>query len=407
MLVFIPILYVRIRYPFWSTQPVFHTYDYLRYLTRTPFQIHTQLYSKSYKNDANVKTIKFLDMDDKDVDKIVNLLQSHYVESDQILSFINKQTLTDTFSGQFYPSYISFYNKDKLNVVYDETGAVTIQNTPNIVGCMTGRSIHMFILDKSDIIHEKPGYYWDYICVHRDYTHENLGRKMIQSHDMHQRSNTKDIGMSLFKKEINLCEGVVPLVKYQVLTFALSKIHRPPIPAPYNVYRVYNDKVDTFYDLLYKMSHQGNNLKQQFVAFPDISVLDTLIQTSSLLVYALKYGYELQCIYLFKNPLLCYDGIEGGHILECTSTIFNTHVQEDIPNALLFTGFLHALHHIQKSFVSKYKVITFHNLGHNHNIIERWRWKYNPLSINDAAYYLYNGVIAGMPVDQTKCTIVV
>ena len=28
LLVFIPIIYIRIRYPFWSTQPIFHSYDF-------------------------------------------------------------------------------------------------------------------------------------------------------------------------------------------------------------------------------------------------------------------------------------------------------------------------------------------------------------------------------------------
>ena len=180
LLIFIPIIYVRIRYPFWSTQPIFHSYDYLRYLTKTPHEIHTQVYSKAFKKDFNVQSIRLLDMNEKELDKMIDLLQCHSVESSQMLSLIDKHTLTTTHTGQFFPSYVSVYRKDKYDVNHDINGAISIQNTPQIIGCMTGKTVNMFILDKSGVLHEKTGYFWDNICVHREYIKENIGRKMIQ-----------------------------------------------------------------------------------------------------------------------------------------------------------------------------------------------------------------------------------
>ena len=114
----------------------------------------------------------------------------------------------------------------------------------------------------------------------------------------------------------------------------------------------------------------------------------------------------MRCVYVFKNPQLCYDNIKDGHILECVATITEEYIQDKTLNGLIFAGFLHALHHIRKSFASKYKIITFHSLGQNQTIIERWKWKYTPLSKNLAAYYLYNGVIPGMPIEQSNCIII-
>ena len=406
LLVFIPIIYIRIRYPFWSTQPIFHSYDYLRYLTKTPHEINSQVYPKAFKKDNNVHSFRFLDIDDKEFDRIVDLLQCHSVESSQMLSFIDKPTMNIIHTGQFFPSYVSVYRKDKYDVTYDTNNAMSIVNTHQTVGCMTGRAINMFILDKSGVLHEKNGYFWDNICVHREYTQENIGRKLIQAHDIHQRTNTQPISISLFKKEIDLCEGVIPLVEYPVHTFTLSKIKRPPLPAPYSVSRMYNTSVEPFYNLLYMISHSNTARNTAFIAFPEISVLDNMIQNNILLVYGLSYGNNIKCVYVFKNPQLCYDNIKDGHILECITTITEEYVQDKTLNGLIFAGFLHALQHIQKSFSNKYKIITFHNLGQNQTIIERWKWKYTPLSKNMAAYYLYNGVIPGMPIDKSNCIII-
>jgi hypothetical protein len=406
LLIFIPIIYIRIRYPFWSTQPIFHSYDYLRFLTKTPYEINSQVYPKAFKKDNNVHSFRFLDIDDKEFDRIVDLLQCHSVESSQMLSFIDKPTMNITHTGQFFPSYVSVYRKDKYDVTYDTNNAMSIVNTHQTVGCMTGRAINMFILDKSGVLHEKNGYFWDNICVHREYTQENIGRKLIQAHDIHQRTNTQHISISLFKKEIDLCEGVIPLVEYPVHTFTLSKIKRPPLPPPYSVSRMYNTNVEPFYNLLYMISHSNTARNTAFIAFPEISVLDNMIQNNILLVYGLSYGNNIKCVYVFKNPQLCYDNIKDGHILECITTITEEYVQDKTLNGLIFAGFLHALQHIQKSFSNKYKIITFHNLGQNQTIIERWKWKYTPLSKNMAAYYLYNGVIPGMPIDQSNCIII-
>ena len=406
LMIFIPILYVRIRYPFWSTQPVFHTYDFFRYLTKTPYDIHSQVYSKMLKTHTDVHSMRFLDMDEKDVLRIVDLLQSHSIESEQVLHLIDASTFTANHVGQFYPSYVTFYTKDRFDVKHDADGVMLLENTPQIIGCMTGRAMNMFILDKSSVLHEKSGYLWDNICVHREYIKDNLGRKMIPAHDMYQRTHTPDVSISIFKREVSVCEGVVPLVEYNVFTFTLSKIRRPPLRAPYSVSRLYNDNVEPFYSMLYTLAHSENAQNTTFISFPEVSVLDNLIKKDIIIVYGLSLGNNMRCIYVFKNPQMCYDNITEGHILECITTITEGHVQDNTTNAIIFAGFLHALYHICKSFASKYKIITFHNLGHNGAIIERWKWKYTPLSMNKAAYYLYNGVIPGMPIDKSNCIII-
>jgi hypothetical protein len=105
--------------------------------------------------------------------------------------------------------------------------------------------------------------------------------------------------------------------------------------------------------------------------------------------------------------MMCYDKMENGYILECIMGISTVNIQDEPNTSVFFSGFLQALVDIQKSFASKYKMLTFYELGYNQYIIDRWKWKYAPLSVNDAAYYLYNAVIPDMPVDPSQCMIII
>ena len=65
---FIPFLYVKIKYPFWSHQPIFHTYDLLRYWTHEPFIIQQNMPIKTKYLCKEVNTKEFLDLDEDEHD---------------------------------------------------------------------------------------------------------------------------------------------------------------------------------------------------------------------------------------------------------------------------------------------------------------------------------------------------
>ena len=54
--------YVKIKYPFWSCQPVFHNYDFFRMILREPFIINKNNPMKTkFCNFFNVRTNVYLD----------------------------------------------------------------------------------------------------------------------------------------------------------------------------------------------------------------------------------------------------------------------------------------------------------------------------------------------------------
>ncbi len=399
-ILFIPILHIKIKYPFWSNQPIFHTYDYLRFWTRRPYIIQTGFPSKNKYLSNKIVSMNFLDIDDNQLENIVRFIQEHYVDSDKVLTMISSKDIQTELSGNKHPSYLSFYTEKQIN--YDSKSSQIVENN-TLVGCITSRAIKIYMNTPEKF--QETVYYWDYICTHRNFQDKYLGRNLIQTHERYQRLNNLGISASLFKFESTLCPGVVPLINYTVHTYPIVQIIRPPM-SKFSIERIKHDKVNHLYDYLYNITHNTAYNPFEICIFPDTISLDHLIQNDRLIVYGLFQKSKMQALYFFKDPKLCYDNDEGRNVIECVSSISLNDISEPTINSLYFGGFLHALYDIQLTYNNKFKLITFFEMANNENIIERWKWKYNPLSINQSAFYLYNAILPRMPFDQKNALII-
>ena len=399
----IPFIYIKVKYPFWSHQPVFHTYDILRYYYSSfqcaPYIIQKRLSPKSRYFSTKVTTEKFLDISEETLLKTVDLLQSHYVESDMVLTMINQDIMTDELSGSLYPSFLSLMKEKQLDYVVSESGLVS-QEKEVLLGCMSARCSQFFSLDHAQSFRENI-YFWDHICTHRKETHRNLGRNLLQSHEYFQRLYNKDIHCSLFKKEGDLCDGVVPLMQYYIHTFPIIHIKRPPLH-PYTLQKIQASNTTLLHDFLYSITHNIQKVPFSICIFPEMDILDNLIQKERLHVYVLSYQSKVSALYFLKDPHMYYHVNENERrIIECIGSIKSDFVQDD---GLFFAGFLHALYEQQKQ--NKYELITFYESSHNHMITDRWKWKYHSISSSKGAYYAYNMVVPGMPFQPSKCFVI-
>ena len=446
--------YIKIRYPFWNMQPVFHSYDYWRYFSRTPFQIqYGRSLKTKYTTPKTVKTYSFLDISEKQLAQFVDLLQCHYISSEHILTMVDTQTIQTYLTGQNQSSYVSFFQEDSYKaIINQDPSAVSILDilaTPVPIGCISSRPVRLFIWDRANVIHDKMAYYWDHLCVHRDFQKKNLGRNLIQTLEYVQREKNPDIPISIFKKEQTLCEGIVPLVKYKVSTFYLRNVRIPPLPPHFTVVRIFLENMDILSDFLYGISHPqivgqdnsqdaangANDQKNKsdknskntensqnktspfsFCAFPEIGALAALVKSQLWYIYAVKRETHIYGLYFLKNAKTNYDPpinteqdtknaktTEQLNLLECVSSVSN--MSGPLNSGLFFAGFLHALRDIMGLTEPKYKMISFTDLGHNGQILDKWRWKYSPLFEHSAAYYMYNMVVPGMPVQKERCLI--
>lgn len=399
LLIFIPMLYIKIKYPFWSHQPIFHTYDYLRYWTKNPFIIQNGNPLKTKYLSRFVTTEHFLDINESKIEIIEKFIQEHQVETDKVLTMISREDIKTELSANEHPSFISFYN-DK-HIEYDPNKTKIIEKDI-LVGCMTSKAIKIYM--NTDIKFNESVYYWDYICTHRNFQDKFIGRNLIQSHERYQRLNNINISASLFKFETNLCPGVVPLLSFNVHTYPIVQVIRPPM-AKFSIERIKGQNVNILFDYLYNITHNIEYKPFLLCIFPDTNTLDHLIENNRIIVYALLQKSKLCALYFFKDPKLCYDLDEERNVIECVGSISIKNVRDETVNSIYFGGFLHSLYDIQQTYNNKFKLITFFEVANNTSIIERWKWKYTPISITKSAYYLYNAVLPGMPINETNALV--
>lgn len=384
------VVYIKLHYPFWSSQPVYHTYDFIRWIYLTilwrpnnPYLIQSKVLKTRFVSLDRVVTIPYSDISSVQESELVDFLQCHSFLNENILNILDKTTIQGLLIGM---SYVSFFQEDRLSPDLSDS-------KKEILGCISSRPLQC-IVSGSKI----PVYFWDHICVNREHEkipRKNIAYKMIQTHEYRQRLMQPNVGASAFKKEGILCEGVVPLVKFRILTFELHKILKPPLPIDMTVVSVNADDV---YDMIYSLTQ--NSIFTLYL-FPEIGSLIELIRSQILRIYALKQKDRILGVYFLKDTQIVYDvnqNNDNNKVLECVASV-------DIENSpYFFAGFLGALHNVLEK-KSKFHTLRLPDLGHNSKIMERWRWKYPPISEIPAAYYIYNMIVPQMPIQKNRSLI--
>lgn len=406
--------YIKLKYPFWNIQPVYHTYDFWRYFYNNPFQIqrnrannHTKFYQKN-----KVKTIKYTDLSQNAKNIFIDKLQCYYLLSEDVLFIIKPTQLDIIMNGHIDgPSFVSFYmdtiykkdiskeeekegekgeegekEREKEEEKGEKEFQIKAEELP--VAGMASYPISLKYKGKSIITH-----YWEYIWINRAYKNRNIQRILIQTHDCKVREIHPEIQRSIFKKTDILCEGVVPIVKYNSFVF---KTAYQKLEFPKNMFltRIYNHN-NVLYDIL-----ENPNVNQLFdiQLYPCISNIQTQIKKEQLYVYCLKQKEQIISIYFFKETFsLCE--YNNTRILRLASSICNSR------NTYIHViGYMCSIRNILKHVPTKYGVSVIDDLAHNSIII-----KYLKLSKENAtenAYYSYNYVIPKTPVNPQRVFVI-
>jgi hypothetical protein len=401
-------VYIKLTYPFWNNQPVFHTYDYWRYFYSVPFVVYKHRPVKTKFCDfQQIKTTAYLDAGEEQTDNIKDLLQCYYFDTDRILHTIQSNDINAYLTGHSEPAYISVYNEPTYQIV--DLSSIEIISSTKPFGCITSRPMHLFYrptLNES-VYTRMPVYYIDFLCVHRDKNKEKerkkINRALLQTHEYNQCMQNPSIVVSLIKKEIDLIEGVIPLVEYKTYTFYLRNIHFPKLPPHFELIQINSENYDILFDFLHlkqKLEFDTNMVGLlDIMMIPDIGNITSLIKQSLLFVYCLRKEKDIYGIYFIKDVKMQYDDIEGN-TLQCIGSV-NQMVNS---SRLFYLGFLHGLHQIIHKN-PEYKMLLLEDIGHNTILLNFWRRKHTPVFVNKTAYYLYNFIYPRSPLSKEKCFI--
>ena len=386
-------VYIKIRYPFWNTQPVVHIYDwYRRWIQTTPGILQKYPFkTRFYDTTKQIQTIDFSHIpkpihdESKQLKQICEFVQSNYIPTDRLLSTITEKVLSLYLSGQNAPSYISIHRE------LDQT----------ITGVCTSRFVNWFMyepasmtadgsLETPPLIHLKT-YYLDYMTVRRD-TETRIAERLFQTHEYNIRIANPTIAVSMFQKDGKPCEGVVPFMQYNTYTFYMRNLPVDPLPPDFIISRVAKENVDMLHDIYHILTTPETGTKKMWsmCLLPDIGHVRELLVSRQMYLFCLKKKGHLYGVYFFKDMNIHYEDIDGK-TLGLVASIQNT---DSLP--LFMSGFMMSLREILKE-TAQYKMLMIRDIGHNLFILGKWREYHHTILDTPNWLYLYNYCFPKMP----------
>lgn len=414
---------IKIQYPFWNIQPVFHSYDFIRKLYSSPFHIYNYRPIKTKFCDFNrIHTVDYNDANQQEKEHLIELIQCYYISTEHILYNIMAPQIDAYLTGFGEPVYFSLYTEPKYQLVPMKINTTNVYPTisgeaesildvisvEKPIGCIVSRPAILYYYDPT-IYRKKPLpiYLIDYLCVHREKTTENerkmINRKLLQTHEYNQRSKNPNSITTIIKKEIELFDGVIPLLYYNTYTFYLRNIHFPRLPPHTEVIQIHKENTDLLYDYLY--SGEQAEILQRFdiIIVTDFGNIIAQINQRLLYVYCLRKQGVILGFYFLKDAKMQYDDIDGK-TLHVMSSILTSQTITPKQEQMFYLGYLCSLRQIIKR-EPEYKMLLFEDIGHNKILYEYWRGKNTPVFINKTAYYSFNWIYPSSPIPNHRCFI--
>ena len=378
-IIFIIILFyaiIKIRFRFWSIQPVFHFYNAWYWLF-PPGIITLDVPEKNkYTNVKNIQFINYASLNSLDQKRFIEFIQDHYLNTNEVIYKPEKGNIIPYFENT-KNSFFSMYFKE----TYDTDNESNIITKSNLIAVMTSRLLNVSIDNN-----EFTTYYVDYLCVHKDHRKQGIAQQIIQTHDYYQRKNTV-IPTSFFKREGQL-NAIVPLVVYKTYGFNMEYWNKPINFHPQiKVLRINKSNINLLSTFI--KSH-----KQMFKVYvcPDINILIDLIESGNILIYCLMQNSNILSIYFFKDSSTFY---HDRRALDCFGSI---------NNCLDDNLFIGGMSKIIKDLREHYKFLIMENISHNYKIIENIIKEHTPYFVSPTAYYFYN--FATRPVLEKDALII-
>jgi len=336
-LIIILYIWIKIRFQFWSRQPVFHIYN-IYYWFFYQGIIQKELPEKNKFYAYNYQTDKYISKD-----SLVEFIGKHFLNRPDIVYKPTIEAMTSLFKQSIHPLITTYYKDNQL------------------VGCITARQLTIS-LNKHTKYTKIPCYYIDFLCVHNDYRKQNIAPTLIQTHEYNQREKT-NVLVSLFKREGKL-NVIVPLVLYKTYGYVIYKWKQEIITQSVSAQQ-----------LIYIISRL-NYLECKII--PNLPTLIDLVKSKVLILWIVGNIDNIAALYIFRDTQTIY---RNKTCVECLGS-YNFTLSHDI----FLKGFISCL---SKSI---YGFVFVENLGDN-NIINQLLGQYHtPSTICPMAYYLYNYV---------------
>lgn len=436
--------YIKIQYPFWSRQPVYHTYDVWRWFSMTsakPQIIDDRPLAESktkFYSPHDVRTQTNTDITPELADTIATFMRNYYLcKTDTALYTLTGEQLMAQMAGCDGAGYITRH-----------TGCGG--EATAIAAVLASKPTTIFFFNRQTATYDEyVAQYWFGLTVanyldetkKRDHT-----RKLIQTHHYNVRLAGGEC-IAIFKKDT--CDGVVPFFTYTSHLFNRKILARVPLlQPPLRILQINATNIkllDDFFTLIKENPH----LNLDIIMMPSVANILAMLRTRQLFIYCLVLKEVIYSVYVFRNPFILLDSgggeaatattttsttaattttpsitkIDSTNVLECVASVFNMQDKATISdehitqpyspespespesesnlNKLFYAGFLHSLNQCCRDTHLKIALFKIHDVAHNWRIIDEIN-KNNPSGAaktptTKMGVYLYNLFVAGSP----------
>ena len=365
-------MYFKIKYRFWSRQPVFHMHNLFYWCFPVGIiQKKPPKLKKFFDTKITSKDISLLSTNDKK--SVHQLIHSFYLNTHDTNYLPTLKGIFSYFENHNDKSFISMLFQQKQRVDY--TNKQTFLNK-QLIAVITSRPLEVHLREGnfSGNVH-----YVDYLCIDPEQRGKRIAPRLIFTHQARVRNNSKN-QVFLFKRETKL-STIVPLTTYYTYGFDTKywKYSSKPI-SEFNHFKLNSQNIDNFYHIIEK-------IKKQFkcTVYPALSNLNTLIKNDLITIYMLlKKNNPIAC-YVFRKPFTTYkrDG-KIGNSMDLICSFFDRSINPEIfVYYFYFSTFI-----IQKNKQFKYFIIE--NISDNNIIIQNIFKKFFPIIKSPTAYFFYN-----------------
>ena len=364
--------FIKIKFRFWSIQPVFHIYDFYWYIFPCGIIRHELPEINRYCNFKEIETITNINSESFKLIRFVNFIQKNYLQNRENKYLPEKENILPYFTGHNSSCFFSFYTKKELLLNSKDESI----EDDKIISVMTSRPLHVYI-NNGNRDASFDVYYVDYLCVDKDYRKQGIAPEIIQTHEYNQSIMNKNIKVSLFKREDELT-GIVPLCVYKTYGFSMEKWIKPPIlPIHLGLIEVGSSNIHHLIDFI-----KSNHIKFDILIIMEVSNLIELLKTKNIYCYIIIEDGNVICAYFFRKTCTF---IKTGHeVLNCFASI-NCSKNVDV----FVEGYKVSLWKIcKKNKTFKYAIIE--NISDNLLIIKNIMIRTIPMVISPTAFFFYN-----------------
>jgi len=372
---FVSIIYIRIKYPFWSFMDANHSYDW--FLRRPGKSISIKPCRNKYVVRAQVNTSG---QEGAESLSVAELLQRHLIPSDKILYECEAKHVIARMTG--HDAQASLYYDFDYPLITKPSG--TILSYP----------VHIMESAEEET---KPSTkfaanYISHVAAAEDATIQ----KLIATHIYNVHDKTPDKPAFLLKKDVGRCAGLRPITTFSTNLYFIDKAPSAS-KTPTTLVQIYKDNWHQVVEAI--ASVKG------FVVALDIGAIQARVKAGILFVYALMYRGTTIAMYFIEDAHMLYEHVadHGGKTLRLLATISTSLATDEkthpttsseaasLGDSFLYLGFLEALAKIIKQNAD-YKMLLVDGLGSNQVICEKMieDKQMMKLTTTTGAYYFVN-----------------